>query len=58
MIIHNNNSGHTVILRSKFNSVVDDYWNLKLHKYPSKARFIIAAPQRFVKLLSKPATLV
>ena len=45
MIIHNNNSGHTVILRSKFNSVVDYYWNLKLHKYPSKARFIIAAPQ-------------
>ena len=50
-------SGHIRVLRKKFNSVVDEEnkklpnicWTLKLHKHPSKARFIIAARQCHVK---------
>ena len=36
----------------------NNYLTPKLHKHPSKARFIIVAPQCSVKLLSKAVTLV
>ena len=59
-------SGHTTFLWNKFNWEVDEgnkklpniYWTPKLHKHSSTARFIIAAPQRSVKPLSKAVTLV
>ena len=54
-------SDHTTFLRKKLDLEVDEenkkppknYWILKLFKHPSKARFIIAAPQCSSKLLSK-----
>ena len=45
------NSGHTTFLRSKFN-LIFDLLGTKLHKHLSKAKFIIAAPECFVKPLS------
>ena len=44
------NSGHTTFLRSKFN-LIFDLLGTKLHKHLSKAKFIIAAPECFVKPL-------
>ena len=54
-------SGYTIFLINKFNLVADEenkklpniYWAPKIQKHPSKARFIIAAPQCSVKPLSK-----
>ena len=59
-------SCHTRFLVNKFNLAVDEenkrlphiYWNPKLRKSPSKARFIIAAPQFSVNLVSIAVTLV
>ena len=57
MLVHKTNNkffpGHNTFLRNKFNLVVDEenkkrpnnYWTPKLHKHPSKASFIIVAPQ-------------
>ena len=57
-------SDNSKFLKSKFNLEVTEtnrklpniYWTPKLHKTPSKARFIIAAPRCSVKPLSKAVT--
>ena len=59
-------SGHTILLRNKLNlkfikksrHLSNICWTSKLRKHPSKARFLIAAPQCFVKPLSKDVTSV
>lgn len=56
----------TTFLRSKFNLEVNEennklpniYWAPKLHKHVSKARFVIAAIQCFVRHSSKAFTFV
>ena len=53
-------------MKDKFNLEVDEinkklpniYWFSKLHKNPTKARFIIATPKCLVKSLSKAVTAV
>ena len=55
--------GHTKFLRNGSNLVVDKenkklpkvYWTSKLHKHPSKSKFIVTAPQFSVEYLSKGA---
>ena len=70
VLVHKTNneviSGQTTFLRKKINLVVDEenrklsniYWTRKLHKNPSKARFIIAANQCSVKPWSETVTLL
>ena len=62
--INNIVSANKTFLKNKFNLEVSEcnhrlpniYWTPKLHKNPSKARFIIAAPKCSVKPLSKAVT--
>ena len=65
----NNNqviSDHAIFIRNEFNLEIEEknkklpsiYWIRRLHKHPSKVRFIIAAPPCSVKPLSKAFTLV
>ena len=57
-------SENTSFLKIKFNLEVNDMnknlpklnWIPKLHKNPTKARFIIVTPKRSVKPISKAAT--
>ena len=57
-------NNHKTFLKNKFNITIDDnnknlphmYWLPKLHKKPSKSRFIVAATNCSVKPLSKAVT--